>query len=246
MTSLKKAVSSSSVDHQMSTPTPVHPKFAPINKSSRNSTPVIDRTQPGNHRTRLDDLRDKPNPPSAIPETRNNINLLAPSSVLPDRLQSLFPYSFFNAMQSETFSSIYGSDKNIVLSAPTGSGKTVCFDFAIARLMSTDVSEDAFKAHSLCEALMSQVVYIGPTKSLCQERVKDWNMRLMGLRKRCIYCQQSFANQGGELTGDTDGDTASTIRDNDIIVTTPEKWDSVTRKLKDHARLTDMIRLLLV
>lgn len=59
-------------------------------------------------------------------------------------------------------------------------------------------------------------------------------------------CQQSFANEGGELTGDTDGDTAATMRDSDIIVTTPEKWDSVTRKLKDHARLTDMIRLLLV
>jgi replicative superfamily II helicase len=58
-------------------------------------------------------------------------------------------------MQSEAFSSIYGSDKNIVLSAPTGSGKTVCFDFAIARLMSTDVLEDSFKARPLCGVLMN-------------------------------------------------------------------------------------------
>jgi hypothetical protein len=53
-------------------------------------------------------------------------------------------------------------------------------------------------------------------------------------------------NSGGELTGDTDGDIAAIMRDNDIITTTPEKWDSVTRRLKDHARLADMIRLLLV
>ena len=51
---------------------------------------------------------------------------------------------------------------------------------------------------------------------------------------------------GGELTGDTDGGDGSVLRDNDIIITTPEKWDAVTRKKKDFSRFTDLIRLLLV
>jgi replicative superfamily II helicase len=36
------------------------------------------------------------------------------------------------------------------------------------------------------------------------------------------------------------------MRDNDIMVTTPEKWDSVTRKFKDHSRRIKTINLLLV
>ena len=51
---------------------------------------------------------------------------------------------------------------------------------------------------------------------------------------------------GGELTGDTEERDTSVLRDNHIIITTPEKWDSVTRKMKDCRKLVDMIRLLLV
>jgi ATP-dependent DNA helicase HFM1/MER3 len=52
--------------------------------------------------------------------------------------------------------------------------------------------------------------------------------------------------KGGELTGDSEGPDRTILADNDIIITTPEKWDSVTRRRKDHIRLIDMIRLLLV
>jgi ATP-dependent DNA helicase HFM1/MER3 len=48
------------------------------------------------------------------------------------------------------------------------------------------------------------------------------------------------------LTGDSEGDDLSILKNNDIIVTTPEKWDSVSRKLKDHSRLAEITRLLLV
>jgi len=71
--------------------------------------------------------------------------LLAVSAVLPDRLRSLFAFRYFNSMQSKTFSPIYNSDTSIIISAPTGSGKTVCFDLAIARLVATESSSQAFK-----------------------------------------------------------------------------------------------------
>lgn len=80
------------------------------------------------------------------PRPSPNIELV-PISVLPDRLRPLFPFQYFNAMQSKSFETIYSSDHNIVLSAPTGSGKTVCFELAIARLMkSLDFSAVGFKA----------------------------------------------------------------------------------------------------
>jgi len=71
---------------------------------------------------------------------------LVPTSILPDRLRCLFPFQFFNAMQSKSFEAIYYSDHNVVLSAPTGSGKTACFEIAIARLMKCfDFSVGTFK-----------------------------------------------------------------------------------------------------
>jgi ATP-dependent DNA helicase HFM1/MER3 len=48
------------------------------------------------------------------------------------------------------------------------------------------------------------------------------------------------------LTGDSEGDDLAILKNNDIIVTTPEKWDFVSRKMKDHARLAEITRLLLV
>lgn len=64
----------------------------------------------------------------------------------------------------------------------------------------------------------SKVVYIAPMKALVRERVKDWGSRLtrqLGLKLV-------------ELTGDNTPDTR-TIRDADIIITTPEKWDGISR-----------------
>ena len=92
------------------------------------------------------------------------------------------------------------------------------------------------------------MVYIGPTKSLCQERVKSWNARFAGFSMRCSLPTMSISDYllGGELTGDTDGRDGAVLRDNDLIITTPEKWDAVTRKSKDFSRFTDLIRLLLV
>jgi hypothetical protein len=61
--------------------------------------------------------------------------VLLPTSALPDRLRSLFSFQYFNAMQSKSFDTLFASDNSVVLSAPTASGKTVCFELAIARLL---------------------------------------------------------------------------------------------------------------
>jgi ATP-dependent helicase YprA (DUF1998 family) len=82
--------------------------------------------------------------PLTLTKRCEDVRLISPS-VLPDRLRLLFPFAHFNPIQSESFDSIYNTDRNIVLSAPTGSGKTVCFEFAIARLMKSEESARGFK-----------------------------------------------------------------------------------------------------
>ena len=53
---------------------------------------------------------------------------------LPDNYRSLFNFPVFNAVQSKCFQNVYKSDDNVVLAAPTGSGKTVVMELAICRL----------------------------------------------------------------------------------------------------------------
>ena len=66
----------------------------------------------------------------------------------------------------------------------------------------------------------SLMVYIAPVKALCSERVQDWKKKFSGVGTRLL-----------ELTGDTDHENIETIRNHDLIVTTPEKFDSITRWL---------------
>ena len=140
-----------------------------------------------------------------------------------DRLRSIFPFPLFNAIQSKCFPTVYHTDDNLVLSAPTGSGKTAVLEVAICRLV-TRFQNDQFK-----------IVYMAPTKSLCSERQRDWHLKFGILSLRCT-----------ELTGDTDNATLRNIQSADVIITTPEKWDSMTRKWKDHAKLMQLVKLFLI
>ena len=113
-------------------------------------------------------------------------------------------FQFFNPMQTQIFYTLYHTSANVLLGSPTGSGKTVAAELAMWW---------AFR-----EKPGSKVVYIAPMKALVRERVQDWRKRLarqMGLKLV-------------ELTGDNTPDTW-TIRDADIIITTPEKWDGISR-----------------
>jgi antiviral helicase SLH1 len=113
-------------------------------------------------------------------------------------------FQFFNPMQTQIFHTLYHTPANVLLGSPTGSGKTVAAELAMWW---------AFR-----ERPKSKVVYIAPMKALVRERVKDWGIRLarpLGLKLV-------------ELTGDNTPDTR-TIKDADIIITTPEKWDGISR-----------------
>ncbi|KAI9681508.1 MAG: hypothetical protein M1817_002792 [Caeruleum heppii] len=130
-----------------------------------------------------------------------------PVTALKDpRLEEIYGsrFKFFNPMQTQIFHCLYHTAANVLLGSPTGSGKTIAAEMAMWW---------AFR-----EKPGSKVVYIAPMKALVRERVQDWRARLarpMGLKLV-------------ELTGDNTPDTR-TIRDADIIITTPEKWDGISR-----------------
>ncbi|KAF2239234.1 P-loop containing nucleoside triphosphate hydrolase protein [Viridothelium virens] len=165
--------------------------------------------------------RQNPTTSQRTPVVRG-INLIATTD-LPDRFRPIFPFRLLNAIQSKCFDTIFHSNDNFVLASPTGSGKTVVFELAICRVIASFPS-DNFK-----------VVYQAPTKSLCAERQKDWQAKFGPLGAICV-----------EITGDTDQTQMKRIGGASIIVTTPEKWDSMTRKWKDHQRLMQLVRLFLI
>ena len=113
-------------------------------------------------------------------------------------------FQFFNPMQTQIFHTLYHTSNNVLLGSPTGSGKTIAAELAMWQ---------AFRDHP-----GSKVVYIAPMKALVRERVDDWRKRLTSQMGLSLV----------ELTGDNTPDT-STIRNADIIITTPEKWDGISR-----------------
>ena len=91
-----------------------------------------------------------------------------------------------------------------LVGAPTGSGKTITSEIAMFRVFRLNPG--------------AKVVYIAPMKALVRERVLDWTERIAKtLNKKLI-----------ELTGDVMPDIKS-ITTSDIIITTPEKWDGISR-----------------
>ena len=49
-------------------------------------------------------------------------------------LQTLFRFDYFNPIQSQIFHTLYHSDNNVLLGAPTGSGKTIAAEIAMFKV----------------------------------------------------------------------------------------------------------------
>ncbi|XP_065878318.1 DExH-box ATP-dependent RNA helicase DExH17 isoform X2 [Euphorbia lathyris] len=140
-------------------------------------------------------------------------------SDLPAPFRSVFSFRYFNSLQSECFPVCFHSDVNMVISAPTGSGKTVLFELCILRLLSRFISEGRF----IHIKGTLKTIYTAPSKALVQEKLRDWNQKFGSWGINCL-----------ELTGDNEFYNIKTVQEADIILTTPEKFDAVTRyRIKD-------------
>ena len=78
-----------------------------------------------------------------------------------------------------------------------------------------------------------KIVYVAPMKALVAEMVGNLGARL-----------KPYGVNVRELTGDVSLSRAQ-IDDTQVIVTTPEKWDIITRKSGDRT-YTQLVRLLII
>ncbi|MFC6786771.1 DEAD/DEAH box helicase [Halobaculum halobium] len=112
-----------------------------------------------------------------------------------------FGFEEFNRMQREALPAILDRDDNVVAAAPTASGKTALAELAI------------------CETLKSDgtALFIAPLRALTNEKESEW---------------ERFEDLGYSVyvvTGERDLNPRRAERA-DILVMTPEKTDSATRK----------------
>uniref|UniRef100_A0A6Q2ZC08 Activating signal cointegrator 1 complex subunit 3 n=1 Tax=Esox lucius TaxID=8010 RepID=A0A6Q2ZC08_ESOLU len=124
--------------------------------------------------------------------------------------ESLYKFTHFNPIQTQIFHTLYHTDTNVLLGAPTGSGKTIAAELAMFRVFN--------------QYPTSKVVYIAPLKALVRERIEDWKVRI----------EDKLGKKVVELTGDVTPDMRA-IAAADLIVTTPEKWDGVSRSWQNRS-----------
>ena len=96
-----------------------------------------------------------------------------------------------------------------------GSGKTIVAELAMFRVFR--------------ERPKAKVVYIAPLKALVRERISDWRNRM----------ENQLGKKVVELTGDVSPD-ARAIAAASVIVTTPEKWDGVSRSWQTRNFVQDV------
>ncbi|KAG0625562.1 hypothetical protein M758_2G065100 [Ceratodon purpureus] len=127
--------------------------------------------------------------------------------------EQLYSFSHFNPIQTQAFHTLYHTDNNVLLGAPTGSGKTISAELAIMRLFNTQPD--------------MKVIYIAPLKALVRERMDGWGKGLArSLNKKLV-----------ELTGDFTPDMRALLAA-DIIISTPEKWDGISRNWHNRSYVT--------
>ena len=155
-------------------------------------------------------------------------------------LRKIFKFDIFNQLQSEIANMLAYSDDNVVVSAPTGAGKTAVFEMAMARFWGVDMEQNFHyppdQNQHTTFSRARKIVYISPSKALCEERYVDWSKRLSTMGLEVVV-----------VTGD--GDPSAAFRDvasAHLILTTPEKWDSLTRRWTESFFLFGSVKLFLV
>ncbi|KAF6148789.1 hypothetical protein GIB67_038122 [Kingdonia uniflora] len=120
-------------------------------------------------------------------------------------------FKHFNPVQTQVFNILYNSDDNVLVAAPTGSGKTICAEFALLR------------NHQKGSESVMRVVYIAPIEALAKERFRDWEGKFgKGLGMKVV-----------QLTGETTADL-KLLEKGQVIISTPEKWDALSRRWKQR------------
>eukprot|EP00957_Ditylum_brightwellii_P082642 6283800-Ditylum_brightwellii.AAC.1 len=137
------------------------------------------------------------------------------------------------------------SSENLLLCAPTGAGKTNVAMLTMLNILGqcrkkrvkleddNMEEEEEENGEDMYDLQSFKIVYVAPMKALVQEVVKNFSKRLA-----------AYGVTVRELSGDSSL-TRQQISETQIIVTTPEKWDIVTRQGEGRA-YTQLVRLVII
>lgn len=147
------------------------------------------------------------------------------TELIPEEFRDWFPFESFTKVQSQVIPTVFANSLNLLLCAPTGAGKTAIADAAVLKLLveiSSGISVPGAKA-----------VYLAPMRALSYEKAKAWENRT-GISTTAF-------------TGEESPRTISELNAYDLIVTTPEKFDSASRKWRNPGyEFVSDVRLLII
>ena len=133
-----------------------------------------------------------------------------------------------NRIQSKIFPQAYHTNENLLVCAPTGAGKTNIAMLTVLHEIGLHIDENG---DYLPEDF--KIVYVAPMKALAAEVTDAFSRRLAPLDIVVA-----------ELTGDTQMSKRE-LEETQMIVTTPEKWDVITRK-GGEVSVASTLRLLII
>jgi activating signal cointegrator complex subunit 3 len=178
-------------------------------------------------------------PPAHRDESELPTKLHVSDIMSPTCQQAFAGTTTLNPMQSSVFEVAFFGRENMLVCAPTGAGKTnVAMLTVVAHFRDVGLIVDHDTGDRNDGNILEtgkKVVYIAPMKALAQEVVEKFSSKLKSLR---LIVR--------ELTGDMQL-TRAEAESAHVIVTTPEKWDVVSRKAgTDELSLGNQCGLLII
>ncbi len=135
-----------------------------------------------------------------MPHSADSEPTVAVEEVVAD-FADAFPFERFNKMQSAALPALLNREDNVVVSAPTASGKTALAELAICKTL----------------AAGGTALFLAPLRALTNEKESEWErFEEMGYSVYVVTGERDLSPRRAERA--------------DILVMTPEKADSATRK----------------
>ena len=151
-------------------------------------------------------------PPKFPPPTELlDLQPLPPTALGESALVKLYSkFSEFNPIQTQTFHELFKTDRNVLVCAASGSGKTACAEFAILRMLVSDPQ--------------GKCVYVAPKEEVAQNTYDNWSVRLGSILKQ---------GQVVKLTDEMSADLKM-LSEAKVVVCTVKQWDALSRRWRQR------------
>jgi len=133
-----------------------------------------------------------------------------------EALYNQLGFRLFNPIQTQAFTELYDTDDNVLICAPTGSGKTICAEFALLRMIKNEPK--------------GRCVYVAPKPEIAAQRFRDWGLR---------FGPEGLGLNVVQLTGETAADLRL-LAEGRVVIATAEQWDIISRRWKQRKNVQDV------